>query len=47
MFIKVEQQNLRKYFSKRNKAQTNSYVKKDLKKEGKKDEPPRNLSKGK
>jgi len=45
--IKVEQQNLRKSFSKRNQAQTNSYVKKDFKKEEKKEEPPRNLGKGK
>jgi len=37
---------LRKYFSKRNQVQINSYVKKDFKKE-KKDEPPRNPSKGK
>jgi len=45
--IKVEQQNLRKSFSKANQAQINSYVKKDFKKEEKKEEPPRNLGKGK
>ena len=43
--IKVEQQNLRKSFSKINQAQTNFYVKKGFKKEEKKEEPPRNLSK--
>ena len=45
--IQVKQQNLRKSFSKRNQAQTNSYVKKDFKKEEKKEQPPRNLGKGK
>jgi len=47
MCIKVEQQNLRKSFSRRNEAQPNSYVNKDFKREEKKEEPPRNLAKAK
>jgi len=47
MSIKVVQQYLRKSFSKRNQAQPNAYVKNDFKREEKKEEPYRNLVKGK